>query len=173
MDPLRLRVLVALTERLATIHPSLGFVHDLLPNAEYPDGKVFRGRATYGENSPLPMVSIIEDPREQQLVSADSSSGNPTTSGPWRLLIQGFVEDDFANPTDPAYRLEADVRRALAQEIRENGPKRNLLGLGPKVVTEIKFGRGIVRPPDEVSSKAYFWLPLTLTLVENNVEPFT
>ena len=101
-DPFRLRVLKALTATLETISTANGYQHDL-------NGKVFRGRAVFGNSDPLPMISILE------AISPQSESGMAPTDGQqienWELLIQGFVEDDEQNPTDPAYYLLADVKQ--------------------------------------------------------------
>jgi hypothetical protein len=161
--PFRLRVLDAITAALEAVSTDDGYTVNLADS-------VFRGRAVYGENDPLPMVSIIEDPRavEQMMLPGESPGG----TGTWTLLIQGWVEDDLVHPTDPAYFLAADVARAL---VRTRLDRRNLLGLGYKApcVTEIRLGEPVVRPPDEISTKAYFWIPLILSLAENHEQPFT
>jgi len=36
----------------------------------------------------------------------------------WQLIVQGFVDDDHANPSDPAHVLAADCQKALAKESR-------------------------------------------------------
>jgi hypothetical protein len=40
-------------------------------------------------------------------------------------------------------------------------------------VTKITTGIGTVRPPDEVSAKAYFWLLIVLEIVEDVTDPYT
>lgn len=160
-DPFRLRVLKALTAALEEITPVGGYQFDL-------NGKVFRGRDIFGDSDPLPMVSILEAIEEQAQVPAPLAG--PTSTGPWELLIQGFVEDDFQHPTDPAHRLMAEVKKRLVQE-RVRDRQYNILGMDGKV-TDLKISHGVVRPPDEVSGKAYFWLRLTLVVVENLLDPY-
>ena len=46
-----------------------------------------------------------------------------------------------------------------------------ILGLG-RQVTKLYIGPGVVRPPDEVSAKAYFWLTITLDLAEDLEHPY-
>lgn len=161
-DPTRLKILKALTESLEQIHPDNGYTHDL-------SGRVFRGRDLFGDSDPVPMVSILEAAESEEQVPSPLTSGMST--GPWTLLIQGFVEDDRFNPTDPAHYLLADVKRKLVEE-RRRGRGLDILGTG-RAVTEIRLSRGIVRPPEEfVSDKAFFWLRVTITVVENLSDPF-
>jgi hypothetical protein len=156
-DPFRLLVLQALTSRLQEITPANGYRFDV-------SSAVFRGRARYGDNDPENMLSILEDPRDTE--NDDASGASSATIGKWKLLVQGFVEDDQVNPLDPAYRLSADVRKRLSQ-IRVT-EARNLLGFGGRApcVVDIHIGSPIHRPADEFSLKAYFWIPLTLELAE-------
>lgn len=161
MEPFRLRVLKALTEALEGINPDNGYQHDLR-------GSVYRGRDLFTEDDQVPMVSILEAPKD--LAQIPAPVGGSVNTGGWELLVQGFVEDDFVNPTDPAHYLMAEVKKCLtAERIREK--QYNILGMGGKI-TEITLSPGVVRPPDEVSGKAYFWLRVTLTLVENLIDPF-
>lgn len=172
--PFRLRVLEAITESLKQITPANGYQHDLSQS-------VFRGRLWFGEDDPLPMVSIVEDPLPiiQNQAGGGSPHGDGTSStGPWTLLIQGFVEDDRFNPTDPAHYLMADVKKRLAQERSKRGTgahahsRYNAFGMGGAVENVI-IGAGVVRPPDyDVSSKAYFWLTLTISVVEDLADPY-
>lgn len=166
-DPFRLRVLKALTLALQDITPANQYVNDV-------SAAVFRGRLAYGDNDPLPMLSILEP--AQSTVPALNDDGN--IGGDWDVLIQGFVKDDARNPTDPAYVLMADVMRRLGQEQarRDGGRTLNILGLGGgkgggNEIIEMKIGHGVVRPSDEISTKAYFWLTLTFKLVEDVKNP--
>jgi hypothetical protein len=171
-DPERLRVLKKLTACLQEITPENGYRHNLAPDptkgkfAE--NGRVFRGRVFFGEQDPLPMICILETPLQPE--SYATAPDNPSRHGDWDLTIQGFVEDDFVNPTDPAQYLVADVIRRLAVEKLQNADF-NLFGMG-KTVTDIRVGVPVVRPPDELSAKAYFWLPVTLELAENLLKPY-
>lgn len=161
-DPTRLRVLKALTASLEQITTANGYQHDLT-------GKVFRGRDIFGYSDPLPMVSILEDIRE--IEQQPTAKPNPVQHGSWPLLIQGFCEDDDQNPSDPAHLLLADVKRRLIEE-RIRDRSFNILGMGD-TVTGLELSQGVVRPPDEgVSNKAYFWLRMTLELVEDCTNPY-
>lgn len=164
--PLRIRILKKFTEVLERAifqypYPSNG---DPVPLT----GKVFRGRVVFGDKDPLPMLSILEVPIPLDQVPAppDSTASN----GRWELLVQGFVEDDFKNPTDPGHWLMAQVKKVIAEERKKNSDFA-IFDMGKHVIN-IWVGAGVVRPPDEISAKAYFWLNVTLELVEDLADPF-
>lgn len=162
-NPLRLRIQIALTEELKKITPSNGYQHDL-------HNAVFRGRDSFGDKDPLPMVSILEsvDEKRPDGTSADMRPGSSVRQGQWEVLVQGFVEDDRRNPTDPGYRLMADVHQCLA---RLRMQKNNILGFG-NAVTDLQFTTGIVRPADEISGKAYFWMKVRMNVAEDHSDPY-
>lgn len=170
--PFQLSILKALTDCLKTITPDNGYNTDLSDQAAGADGvvvpRVFRGRAWFGDSDPIPMVSILE-----AVSPADEVSEAPavTSSGEydWGILIQGFVNDDPENPTDPAYILKADVRKRLAIEKKRKTADHDpdVFGLGLKNRLTIQsIGIGVVRPADDLSAKAYFWMQLTLRVLE-------
>lgn len=174
MKPLRLRIQEAITAVLATVPQTYGDTETL-------DGHVFRGRAIFGDDDPLPMVCLLEDVDEK--LQTPTPVGGKTTKFPWTLLIQGFTEDDRLNPSDPAQELMALVRQRLMQECVKaqgtspNRPPVSAAGQGPfgfgNVITEVRMSPGVVRPADEVNGKAYFWFKLTLEIVENGLDPFS
>ena len=172
--PERLRVLKRLSACLSEIHPGLAtgkpssYVNDLRPTEELPKGRVFRGRVLFGDDDPLPMVSILEVPLPPEQIPGAPDNENRT--GSWELILQGFVDDDFENPTDPAQVLLADVVMRLAVEKRKNHDYQ-LFGMG-NTVTNLHIGVGVVRPPDEISAKAYFWLPVRLQMAECLTDPY-
>lgn len=159
-DPFRLKVLKAITDALETITPANGYQNNMV-------GAVFRGRTLFGQGDPLPMISILEAPLQpdQMEVPRNSRVG----FGDLTLLIQGFVKDDPMNPTDPAHILLAEAKKALAK----TDTRGNILGLGSEI-DAIRIGGGTCRPPDgEVSDKAYFWLPVSLSILEDLDDPFS
>lgn len=166
-DPVRLRVLKKISAALEEINPDLptgkpsSYRHDLA-------GRVFRGRILFGDSDPLPMVSILEVPLPVEQIPG--APDNPMRTGSWELIIQGFAEDDFNNPTDPAQYLLADVVMRLAVEKRRNRDY-ELFDMG-NTVTNLHIGVGVVRPPDEISAKAYFWLPVRLEIAEDLDDPY-
>lgn len=164
-EPLRLRILKAMTAALKEISVANGYHTDL-------DEKVYRGRVVFGENDPIPLISILEVPIPLDQIPPPVDSEFST--GGWELMIQGFVEDDPENPTDPAHYFMADVKKRLALEKRKAlamVASEGIFGYGNFVVG-MRIGSGVVRPPDEISAKAYFWLTITLDMVENLADPF-
>lgn len=163
--PVRLEIQKRLSAALEEIAVAEGYDNDLAD-------RVFRGRLTFGEGDPIPMLSILEPPIPMdQLPPPETAT---MQSGPWELVIQGFSVDDRDNPTDPAHYLLADVKKRLALEKAKGNwdrPEDGILGLG-NTVTNLYIGVGVVRPPDEISAVAYFWLTITLDIAENFAEPY-
>lgn len=167
-DSYRLAVLKALTAHLQSITKANGYDYDLGPDGAFPNGKVFRGRTLFGEGDPVPLVSILESPRSD--IGSFAGENGSERKENWSLLIQGWVADDVENPTDPAYGLMDAVERQLARLIKTSGhtgdalyPDEYLLG---RSVGDIQVLPGVVRPPmEQVSSKAFFYLPVRVTLV--------
>lgn len=166
----RLAALKALTAHLETeITVANGYLHTLT-------GAVFRGRAKFDDDDPLPMVSVMESPNPDRFpnrAGEHDSAGKQRDN--WTLLVQGWALDDKKNPTDPAYELMADVKKALAKLVdvdNESGiPKHASYRLGGLIV-DMQFEPGTVRPPDETSSKAFFWMRVILKFVEKVNDPF-
>lgn len=167
-DSYRLVVLKKLTEHLQGITPTHGYVNNLGPTPQFPTGKVFRGRAIFGNEDPMPMVSILEAPRSD--VGLFAGEEGVERKEDWSLLIQGWAVDDKMNPTDPVYALLDEVERhlwRLKETNRNSGnpiyPDEYRLG---RTVAGITISPGVVRPAmEQVSSKAFFYLPIQVQLV--------
>jgi LDH2 family malate/lactate/ureidoglycolate dehydrogenase len=94
----------------------------------------------------------------------------------WTILTQGWTVDDKKNPTDNAYELMADVKKALGKIARVNqhdgdGAYPDIYLLGGLLVG-MEYEAGTVRPPDEQSSKAFFWMRVILKFTENVNDPY-
>jgi len=169
--PIKLATLMGLTALLQGITPAAGYQHDL---SDYVDTngdtrpRVFRGRNVFGMDDPLPMLSILEEPRPEWGFAPEFSG---LGAGPWPLFVQGFVQDDPTNPTDPAHYLMADVKKCLALHLKAALGSGNIFGVG-RAVRSYKIATGVVRPPDDVSAMANFFLPLTLEFFEDMTSPF-
>ena len=157
----KLQVAIALTDYLKEITVENGY--------EFTLTGVYRGLNRFGAEVQEPFVSILEAPRADIAQWADE---NKTVSKDnWTLLIQGFATNDPENPTDPAYRLLGDVEQHLSKLTAVDGRGRhafaqihNLGGL----IAGIELEQPIVRPPEEqLSSTAFFYLPVRITLVRD------
>lgn len=157
----KLQVLIALCEHLRGIRPENGYDIDI-------SQAVFRGRATFGDDDPIPMISILENPRQDGTKTA--ATNGVVRSQQWSLLMQGWSADDDENPTDPAYEFLYDVERRLS-EITQTEPisgrpvDKDIYLLGG-LISNLTVGDAVVRPPEpQVSSKAFFFLPISILLV--------
>jgi hypothetical protein len=165
----QLDILRALTTHLEGITTDNGYAYDL-------DGRVFRGRAQFGDDIPLPCLSIIEAPRpdEQPVVGGHERA---YWSEDWTLLVQGWVEDDKINPTDPAYELKAAVEHRLSSILAIRNDRGTPLDptayrLGNRV-SHIAIGPGMVSPPrPNISAKAFFYLPVVLKIAVSTTAPY-
>jgi hypothetical protein len=174
-DSYRLTVLKRLGDLLSQITIANGFEYDL-------SAAVHRGRTTFGDSDPLPMLSLIEATQAGEGVYA--AENNTLRKGDWPLILQGWVDNDLLNPTDPAYGLMAAVEVQLAKVIevdRATGdpkwPEFYLLGTGDSwrsnLITSISFGPGIVSGPrEQMSSNAFFYMPITVGLAEKLGQPY-
>lgn len=174
--PFPLVVLRTLTAALKTIRPANGYIFDMA-DFDRGDGvmqsRVFRGRAWFGANDPIPMISALEGASPADEV-VDMPTDCPVGMYDWPLLIQGFVDDDPENPTDPARLLLADIRKLLIREAtRKSGRQLDPLGLGfpgvPNVnkIDAVRVGFGTAQPADDISAKAYCWVPMTIRVVDH------
>jgi hypothetical protein len=166
-----LTVLKRLTTYLASeITDANGYKHDLDVT------RVVRGKMVFTQNSPLPLVSINESPNPDRFPTrAGEEAGNGVQKDKWTLLFQGWVEDDAENPTDPAYELMADVKKAIAKLValdRQGDPvdvtNFNLGG----AIAGLEYEPGTVRAPDQPSDKAFFWMRVILSFVEDKNDPY-
>lgn len=165
--PFRLRILTALTDALREITPANGYVNDFSGTGK--DSKVFRGRAVFGEGDPLPMLSILEPPLPADRFTPPDMA--PAVAGPWDLVIQGFVQDDKSNPTDPAHIVSSDVLRRLALEKKKEGSAPYCLGF--RRIRRLIIGPPVVRPPDDmISARAYCWVGISIDMAEDMTQPY-
>lgn len=138
-------------------------------------GRVFIGRTEFGEDEKVPLVSILEAPRQEGFQPAQENGLIRNTQ--WLLLFQGWTANDPENPTVPVYELKATVEARLARVAamkRSGGGALHgadyLLG---RRIASIIIGPGVVRPPErQVSSRAFFYLPVRVDYQEDLNAPF-
>jgi hypothetical protein len=177
-DSKRLTCLKTLTAYLqGEIHEGNGYKHDLRTLADVQ--RIFRGRLRFDDNDPLPALSILESPNPDRFPNRagdqDGTEGR-VQRDLWTIYVQGWVIDDLVNPTDPAYELMADVKKALAKITTVNSetgspkfPTQYMLG---GLIAGLQYEAGTVRPPDADSTKAFFWMRVVLEFVENLNDPY-
>jgi len=170
-DARQLDILKRLSAHLEGITPANGYEFDLT-------GVVFRGRAFYGDDDPVPMLALIEylSPDIDLQVAGPNSIERQET---WIILVQGFVQQKPHNPTDEAYQLKAAVEKRLSETIvTKNGdpavPAAYMLGLHKDGIVNITIGPGIVSVPREgpASAYAFFYLPVGITRTVDVTDPF-
>lgn len=178
-DSKRLACLKTLTAFLqGEIYEANGYKHDL--RTENGVLRVVRGRMKFDEDDPVPMVSILESPNPDRFPNRAGSEdgGNAEQKEKWTIYLQGWVTDDADNPTDPAYELMADVKKALAKiyaiSDETGNPKFPLVYMLGGLIAGLQYEGGTVRPPDaEVqSSRAFFWMRVILEFTENLNDPY-
>lgn len=168
-DSKQLAILKAITAHLEGMTVAGGYGYDLA-------GRVFRGRAVYGDEMPLPCVSILEAVRPDESPRAYGTERARRIED-WILLVQGWTHDDKVNPTDPAYDLKAWVEQRLSEIVAVDD--RNGRPLYPSVyrlgglIAEAGIGPGVVSPPrPNISAKAFFYLPVVVKGAFSPLTPF-
>lgn len=164
-DSKRLRILKALCDHIEdTVVPGGDYQHDLT-------GRVSRGRSYFGDETPLPWVNVIEAPETDR--DPFEAGQGLAQKDQWVLLINGWVDDDHAAPTDPAHNLMADVKMALGILLDPGSPHdRNPLYMLGGLIEDFRVEPGTVRPPDELSSRAYFYLRVVVGVAERLDDPY-
>ena len=182
MDPTKLIIAKKLTDLLRQEIGPEGCMFDMrsVPRQDDPNviqHRVFRGRTDFGDSDPVPCISILEaplDPRSQTEV-ASAGYNREMQINEWLFFIQGWIVDDKENPTDPAYRLagaiEWQLGKVYATNSRGNATYPDIYMFG-RLVSAIRVGQSVVRPPDDLSSYAYCYLPVVLTLAGDVSKPF-
>lgn len=168
VEPFRLRLTKGLCDLFTQITKDNGFYTDA--------GKaVYRGRLTFGANEPLPAIALLEPPLQPDPLV--QPLGSVVHKQQLDIYVQGFAVDDRNNPTDPAQLLLADIKKVIAlewkrvQNVNFQQPGANLFGVPRRRIQTIDADGGLVRPSDDISSKAYCYLLLRFTLAEDWLNP--
>lgn len=169
--PVRLQIMRAITDALKEINPDNGYEFDLRDD-EHGAPRVVRGRLHYGDNDPLPLVSIVEPPLSPDPMPTQRQTANLARVTDWDLIVQGWAQDDPNNPTDIAYQMEAEVRRRLAlSRVVSTSGEATILGFSEGVILNMAIGSPVVRPNEHISEQAVFYLVLTLQIAEDMGAP--
>lgn len=165
-DSKRLKTLKRLTDYLrGEITVANGYQHDL--------GTVTRGLSLVTDDYALPHLNIRDNLNpDREPVMAGAEMNGAAVVYDWILLVQGWVEDDPDNATDPAEHLLADVKKALAK-IRDPALEGTTVYHLGNLVADIRWEPGTVREPDrEVSARAFFWMRVILKFTEKVNDPY-
>lgn len=172
-DSWQLAILKALTTHLEGITPLNGYAYDMSTS-------VFRGRLIFGEDDPVPLISIVEHLAADVTVDV-AGLENVDRSETWVLLVQGWVEQTAGHPTDDAYNLKAATELRLSECIRMDDktgdamfPDAYMLGFHKTAIKGMSIGPGVVSTANRetASNKAFFYLPVGIGLVTTIYEPF-
>lgn len=174
----KLSLMRKLCAHIEGITRAAGYQFDLHPQ---PDEhgvvvpRVYRGRAVFGDNDPVPLISVLEGPvpdRDPRFAALNQVKREDD----WIIFVQGWAATPQQNPTDPAYQLMAAVERRLSEIVSSRlsglplNPAAYMLG---GAISGFSIGPGVVRPPqDGVSSKAFFYLPCVIRLPVDVTQPF-
>lgn len=160
---IKLQILERLTTILQEIKVDAGFFTDTK--------NVYRGRNRFGDETPAPLIALLEAPRAD--VALWATEDRTVSKDSWTILVQGFAPIDTQNPIDTAYRYLADVEKQLGKIAAQRSHGRNggeypeyyMLG---GLISGIEVEQAVVRPPEEgVSSTAFFYQPVRFTLVRD------
>lgn len=169
MKPVRLFLQEAVTDALADITKANGYETDLLPTS------IFRGRTKFGQDDTLPAIAMFEPPVNDDIPQPEqrgSMAGTKRITN-YSLIVQGFVKDGVPHPTDPAYVLSADVVKAFAKARSRkaaDGRGADPFGCG-SFVSDVTILPVIVRPSDDISATAYFWMSIVFKILEDTANP--
>lgn len=138
------------------------------------DGNAFRGRTRMGSREPLPMLSLVQAPEVE--INFEAVGDGTQRQHQALYLLQGWIEDDTENPTDPAHLFLAETKRVLALILDEDSDYHMLQHVHPDkepIISGLDIAFGLVRPPEQtISDKAYFWLPIRIGFVEDLTAPY-
>lgn len=174
----KLDVMRRLCEHLEGITRANGYEFDLAPTTDAAGvvtRRVYRGRAVFGDDTPIPCLSILEGPiPDREPVAVDMEQ--VVQSQDWVIFVQGWTDTVENFPTDACYQLMAAVQRRLAEiiSLRASGlPAFPALYKFGDAIVSLGIGPGVVRPPqDQVSSRAFFYLPVVIRLSVDVSQPF-
>lgn len=171
--PKRLMVIERLRELLQSISTENGYNTDI-------EGRVSVGVAEFGDNMVTPFLSILESPTSD---IGDFANANGRRREEWTLLVQGWIDSGFHypdsdvdNPTRNAYYLAADVEKCLSRVVSISPNlgvpvDKTWYHLGG-IVNDLGIAPPVVRPPDNASPKAWFYMAIRVDMSVNVTNPY-
>lgn len=133
---------------------------------------VRRDKKNFGKELELPAVAVLENFNPDRVPSEIGGVVGRKQTYDQIYLLNGWVDDSEQTtgdePTDAAHRLMGDVKKALGKLL----VPRNQSGFFDGLATTLHIEPGVVRPPDEQSEKAYFWMRVRMEVVEMVGDPY-
>lgn len=133
---------------------------------------LYRGKRNFGSELKLPAIAILENFNPDRLPEVIGGVAGTKHKYEQVYLLNGWCDDTNLpageQEGDSAHRLMGDVKKALGKLL----VPRNQDGFFDGLANTLSIEPGVVRPPDEQSVKAYFWLRIRLEIVEKVGDPF-
>lgn len=164
-DTKRLLLIKALCDYLLT---------EIVAGAEYNYtlSAAYRGKKNFGKELKLPAVAILESFNPDRVPEVIGGTVGTKQKYDQYYLINGWADDTEQGSGDEsgdaAHRLMGDVKMALGKLL----VPRNQSGFFDGLAVTLNIEPGVVRPPDEQSTQAYFWLRIRLEIVEKVGDPY-
>lgn len=164
-DTKRLALVKAICNHLMTeIKKANGYNFDL--------AMVRRDKRSFGKEMKLPGIAVLENFNPDRLPENIGQFNGPKHKYDQIYLLNGWADNsdlaDGDDETDAAHLLMGDVKKALGKLI----DRRNQTGIFDGLANTLSIEPGVVRPPDEQSERAYFWMRIRLEVVEMVGDPY-
>lgn len=164
-DPKRLLLQKAICDYLVTeINVRNGYQYDL--------AAAYRNKKNFGNEMMLPAVALLENFNPDREPAEIGGMNDTKQTYDQIYLINGWADDSASGANehgDEAHRLLGDVKKALGKLITRTAEREGYFG---NLGVELRIEPGVVRPPDEQSSKAYFWMRIRVKIVEKVGDPY-
>ena len=129
----------------------------------------YRGKKNFGKEVKLPAIVVLENFNPDRLPETIGGVVGTKHKYDQIYLINGWAEGgDVEQEEDSAHLLMGDVKQALGKLL----VPRNQSGFFDGLANTLSIEPGVVRPPDEQSEKAYFWMRIRLEVVEKVGDPY-
>lgn len=133
---------------------------------------VRRDKRSFGKEMKLPGIAVLENFNPDRLPETIGGFVGTKHKYDQIYLLNGWADDTNPPPgdeeTDAAQRLMGDVKKALGKLL----VPRNQTGFFDGLANTLSIEPGVVRPPDEQSERAYFWMRIRLEVVEKVGDPY-
>ena len=161
-DTKRLLLLKSLCNYLlAEIKTANGYNFDL--------AAAYRGKKNFGKEVKLPAIVVLENFNPDRLPETIGGVVGTKHKYDQIYLLNGWAEGgDVEQEEDSAHLLMGDVKQSLGKLL----VPRNQSGFFDGLANTLSIEPGVVRPPDEQSEKAYFWMRIRLEVVEKVGDPY-